>query len=76
MLTAAKSDPIYGHLSSKERRFVGVLQKRAEWLARRIGEASHDLTYDKQERAALQWALGVIANARKNDEIPTSQELV
>lgn len=60
------TDPIYGHLTNRERRYVTALQRRAEHLQARIDSSLlRDLTYDKHEIAALSWALGVIANARK-----------
>ena len=61
------SDAVYGHLNSRERRYVLALQKRKEWLGQRINTSPNELTYDNQERAALEWALGVIANARKEN---------
>jgi len=61
------SDEVYGHLTNRERRYVTALQRRSQHLASRIEVAmTVDLTYDKQERAAIQWALGVIASARKD----------
>ena len=60
------TDPIFGHLTNRERRYVNALQRRSEHLQARIDAAlTVDLTYDKHEVAAIRWALGVIANARK-----------
>ena len=60
------TDEIYGHLTNRERRYVGALQRRIQHLASRVDAAmTVDLTYDKHELAALRWALGVVANARK-----------
>lgn len=72
-----KDDPVYGHLTNRERRYVGALQRRAEHLQARIKDSLlRHLTYDKHEHSALTWALGVIANARKGSNgIPESQEL-
>jgi hypothetical protein len=52
----------YSHYNSKERRKIGCLQRRAEWLRQRI-EIGGDFTYDKQELSALEWVLGKLAVA-------------
>ena len=71
------TDAVYGHLTNQERRYVLALQKRKDWLAQRINDSPHALSYDNQERAALEWALSVIANARKEIHgLSEGQELV
>lgn len=45
------------------RQKIAALEKRVAWLKRRIDEASaigRDLSFDKQERAALLWALEIV----------------
>ena len=71
------SDPLFGHLTNKERRYVSALQRRSQHLSSRIEAAmTVDLTYDKHELAALKWALGVIADASKEENgISESKEL-
>ena len=73
-----RTDPTYGHLTNRERRYVAVLRRRSEHLQARItANLLKDFTYDKQEVSAIQWALGVIANAGKDEHgIPEGQELV
>lgn len=46
-------------MGKKERRHLEALQRRADWLARRVAEAAdrNDLSYDRAELAALLWAL-------------------
>lgn len=72
------SDPIYGHLTNRERRYVEALQRRAGHLHARI-EANllKDLTYDRHEHNAITWALGIIANARTGSNgLSKDKELV
>ena len=71
------SDPTYGHLTNRQRRYVSALQRRAQHLQTRIEDnLLKDLTYDKHELSALTWALSMIANASKDEHgIPQGQEL-
>lgn len=60
---AALSHGPYSHFSNRERKHIVMLQKRALWLVRRIEQL--DQGWDKQELAALQWALGRLANTKE-----------
>jgi hypothetical protein len=51
----------YAGLTSKERKYIATMQKRLAWIRKRSTEALTEQTYDKQEIAALEWALGKIA---------------
>lgn len=44
-------------------RHLRVLRRRAEFLDRRVREAEpgQDLSYDRAERRALEWAIGCLA---------------
>jgi hypothetical protein len=39
---------------------LATLQKRADHLAKRIGQSTRDLSYDKAEHAALTWAIWML----------------
>lgn len=39
---------------------IGALEKRANFLAFRIAGTQQDLSYDKAELAALQWAIPLL----------------
>jgi hypothetical protein len=41
---------------------ISTIEKRAEYLARRIANSHKDLSYDKQEHAALRHALEILAS--------------
>ena len=47
------------HLTNSERRKIEVLQRRADWLRKRIEEKGYD--YDKHELSSIEWALGKIS---------------
>lgn len=69
MQTIPVSDPVYGHLTNRQRRYVSALQRRAEHLRARIeSNLLKDLTYDKHELNALTWALGVIAMSTARED--------
>lgn len=47
-------------MNLKQRRFLIALRRRLDFLSHRISTATargKDLSYDKQERAALRWAI-------------------
>lgn len=44
-------------MTRQERKYLNSLNRRAEHLERRIQESTKDLTYDRQELAALKWAI-------------------
>ena len=49
---------------------IGVLRRRKTFLMHRISEADEDLSYDRQELSALEWAifeLEKIVQAAKRD---------
>lgn len=63
--------PFFGRrpLNSRERHRVKVLEKRARHLNDRIAAAAavgRELSYDRQELAALEWALGIIGETPEN----------
>jgi len=37
-----------------------ILQKRADFLAKRISESTMDRTYDKRELSALEWVIALV----------------
>jgi hypothetical protein len=74
----SQDDPIYGHYPKVERQRIAALIRRAQHLRERVEQQStRDLSWDRGELAALQWVLGVLANAGKGaNGIPEDQELV
>lgn len=44
-------------LTYRERRHVKMLMRRRDHLKARVASSSKDLTWDKQEIAALDWAI-------------------
>jgi len=40
-----------------EHKYLEVLRKRRDHLTKRISESKQDLSYDKVEKAALDWAI-------------------
>lgn len=60
-------------LSSKGRKKIAILQKRADFLAQRVSDAEskgRDLSFDKQEHAAINWAIArIIALEEENAEL-------
>jgi hypothetical protein len=54
------SDPtVYRTITSRQKRFITTLRRRMAHLERRISESRTDLSYDKAELAALNWALSI-----------------
>lgn len=53
--------PAYAHYNGDDRRKIVTLQRRAEWLRLRI-DGNH-LDHDRRELAALEWALGRLAQS-------------
>lgn len=52
-------------LTRKEQRHLDVLARRADHLAARIaGTERRDLSYDREELAALRWAIALLGGAR------------
>lgn len=50
----------FDHLSNADKRCVLALKKRREHLVASVEASDKDLTYDKQEAAALTWAIRYI----------------
>lgn len=46
-----------GRFNSKNRRRIEALIRRADFLRARISAESKDLTFDRQELSALEWAI-------------------
>ena len=46
-------------MNSKEIGFLNVLARRRDWLSDRIAKG-HVLSFDRRERAALNWAIDII----------------
>jgi hypothetical protein len=53
---------MYNHLTKDERRHIATLTRRSDHLARRIVMSDKDLTFDRAERAALDWAISQLTN--------------
>lgn len=56
------------NMSAHEKERYIRLEKRAQWLRERILETTHlhkDLTFDKAELSALEWAMRIIIEHRK-----------
>lgn len=47
---------------------IKILEKRAAYLAARIAKSPRDLTFDKQEHAALRRAIETLAEKVENGE--------
>ena len=45
-------------------RRIAVLEKRLKWLRNRIDNTEGDLTYDKAEASALEWAIPILISVR------------
>lgn len=58
-------------LTAKERDKIDRLRRRAEWLRHRTATSRIDLSYDKAELAALEWAISFIENASRPVETDT-----
>lgn len=43
-----------------KRGYIDQLEKRKKWLERRVSESDKDLSYDRLELAALDWALPIL----------------
>jgi hypothetical protein len=64
-MATAENMPEFAHFSNKGRRRIAALQRRAAHLEARIATTNVlDLSWDKQELAALKWALGLLSNMR------------
>lgn len=56
-------------LNYRERKHVEILQRRMHHLSKRVSNAPEkDLSFDKQELAALRWAVERVTS----DRIPTN----
>lgn len=54
-------------MTRHEQEKLGRLQRRADHLARRIAASDKDLSYDKAELSALQWAITFITGALETE---------
>ena len=61
--------------SSTTKQHLRVLKRRAEFLGNRISKSKRDLSFDKAERAALLWVIGLISNNQVGDVV-SSQIIV
>lgn len=57
-------------LTPKEEKYIAILEKRGNHLEDRINNSPRDLSYDKAELAALDWAIDKLTGADQ-EEIPT-----
>ncbi len=65
-------------MTRRELERLQALTKRRDWLAARVERAKSDgkdLSYDNQERAALDWAIGIIAEHSGTNERGTDMEV-
>ena len=59
----------------QETKYLNALRRRRDHLNRRILESHSDLSYDKSEKAALDWAISKLSFADQLDcqeQIPVS----
>ena len=54
-------------MTRHEQEKLGRLQRRADHLAKRIAASDKDLSYDKAELSALQWAITFITGALETE---------
>lgn len=55
-------------LNHTEREYVEALQRRRDWLHRRIRSSPHAVSYDLHEKAALEWALRKLTGASTQEQ--------
>ena len=64
-------------MNSKEIGLLNALAKRRDWLSDRIAKRKAEggpLSFDKQEKAALSWAIGIIAEHFDKKDRQTAAE--
>jgi len=54
-------------VNQRRRNRIAVLERRRDFLARRVADYDGDHDYDKAELMALSWALRIIRSAESND---------
>jgi hypothetical protein len=62
-------------MTQQEERYIAILEKRADHLEKRINSSDRDLSYDKAELAALDWAVDFITDIIAPEVNPAKKQV-